>query len=214
MGVTVYNISSTSARVNWPALPTCLDTFYSVMYDPNWNSLIMGYKRKSFRHEERIPVTQTSTYLGNLLPQTAYFLCVTCQAADPVREQCQVFSTPGENSEGHDRAGWELAVGVWLTCCLLLLVIAGILMWGCLHNMCYLPGRTPESRPVVTSSVVKNLLRSLCVMRLISRRPSSSYKNPAQQLPHAECFVLQRAEVTHHYGGEVLALEAVDGELQ
>uniref|UniRef100_A0A3B5L766 Fibronectin type-III domain-containing protein n=1 Tax=Xiphophorus couchianus TaxID=32473 RepID=A0A3B5L766_9TELE len=129
MVVTVYNISSTSARVTWPASPACLDTFYSVMYDPNWNSLIMGYKRKSFKHEERIPVSQTATYLGNLLPQTAYFLCVTCQAADPVREQCQVFSTPSESSEGHDRAGWEVAVGV-----------------------------------------------CLCVMRLTSRRPSSSWK--------------------------------------
>ncbi|XP_015246982.1 fibronectin type III domain-containing protein 9 [Cyprinodon tularosa] len=181
MGVTVYNISSTSARVNWPALPTCLDTFYSVMYDPNWNSLIMGYKRKSFRHEERIPVTQTSTYLGNLLPQTAYFLCVTCQAADPVREQCQVFSTPGENSEGHDRAGWELAVGVWLTCCLLLLVIAGILMWGCLHNMCYLPGRTPESRPVVTSSVRQDMSSSGHLFAVRSGSEESIKRGAAMQ---------------------------------
>ncbi|KAM4574348.1 fibronectin type III domain-containing protein 9 [Fundulus diaphanus] len=170
MGVTVYNISSTSARVNWPASPTCLDTFYSVMYDPNWNSLIMGYKRKSFKHEERIPVSQTNTYLGNLLPQTAYFLCVTCQAADPVREQCQVFSTPSESSEGHDRAGWEVAVGVWLTCCLLLLIIAGILLWGCLHNMCSLPGRSPESRPVVTTSVRQDMSSS---GRLFTARSSS-----------------------------------------
>uniref|UniRef100_A0A3P9PW49 Fibronectin type-III domain-containing protein n=1 Tax=Poecilia reticulata TaxID=8081 RepID=A0A3P9PW49_POERE len=165
MVVTVYNISSTSARVTWPASPACLDTFYSVMYDPNWNSLIMGYKRKSFKHEERIPVSQTATYLGNLLPQTAYFLCVTCQAADPVREQCQVFSTPSESSEGHDRAGWEVAVGVWLTCCLLLLVIAGVLLWGCLHNMCSLPGRAAESRPVVTSST-KNTEAPLCFISL------------------------------------------------
>lgn len=90
MGVIVYNISSTSAKVSWPRSPDCLDTFYSVMYDPNWNSLLMGYKRKSFMHEERIPVSQTSTHLANLHPQTAYFLCVTCQAANPVREQCQV----------------------------------------------------------------------------------------------------------------------------
>ncbi|XP_021171437.2 fibronectin type III domain-containing protein 9 [Fundulus heteroclitus] len=169
MGVTVYNVSSTSARVNWPASPTCLDTFYSVMYDPNWNSLIMGYKRKSFKHEERIPVSQTNTYLGNLLPQTAYFLCVTCQAADPVREQCQVFSTPSESSEGHDRAGWEVAVGVWLTCCLLLLIIAGVLLWGCLHNMCSLPGST-ESRPVVTTSVRQDMSSS---GRLFTARSSS-----------------------------------------
>ncbi|XP_031697582.1 fibronectin type III domain-containing protein 9 [Anarrhichthys ocellatus] len=139
MGVAVYNVSSTSARVSWPSSPGCLDTFYSVMYDPNWNNLMMGYKRKSFMYEERIPVSQTSTHLANLLPQTAYFLCVTCQAANPVRDQCQLFSTPSDSGEGHDRTGWELAMGVWLTCCVLLLVIAGILLWGCLRTMCSVP---------------------------------------------------------------------------
>ncbi|XP_069560212.1 fibronectin type III domain-containing protein 9 [Brachyistius frenatus] len=152
MGTIVYNISSTSARVSWPSSPGCLDTFYSVMYDPKWNSLLMGYKRKSFMHEERIPVSQTSTHLANLLPQTAYFLCVTCQAANPVREQCQVFSTLGDSSEGHDRASWELAMGVWLTCCVLLLVIAGILLWGCLHTICSVPGRGADGGPVATNS--------------------------------------------------------------
>uniref|UniRef100_A0A3Q0RGC7 Fibronectin type-III domain-containing protein n=1 Tax=Amphilophus citrinellus TaxID=61819 RepID=A0A3Q0RGC7_AMPCI len=139
MVIAIYNISSTSARVSWPSSPTCLDTFYSVMYDPNWNSLLMGYKRKNFMYEERIPVSQTSTHLANLLPQTAYFLCVTCQAANPVREQCQVFSTLSDSSEGHDRAGWELAMAVWLICCILLLVIAGILLWGCLNTICNPP---------------------------------------------------------------------------
>lgn len=152
MGIAVYNISSTSARVSWPPSPTCRDTFYSVMYDPNWNSLLMGYKRKSFMHEERIPVSQTSTHLANLLPQTAYFLCVTCQAANPVRDQCQVFSTLSESGEGHDRAGWELAMGVWLTCCILLLVIATILLWGCLHTICSIPREGADGCTVVTNS--------------------------------------------------------------
>ncbi|XP_029906288.1 fibronectin type III domain-containing protein 9 [Myripristis murdjan] len=151
MGITVYNITATSARVSWPSFPGCLDTFYSVMYDPNWNSLLMGYKRKSFMHEERIPVSHTSTHLANLLPQTAYFLCVTCQAANPARDQCQVFSTPSENSEGHDRAGWELAMGVWMTSCILLLVIAGILLWGCLHTICSIPSQRAEGCPVATT---------------------------------------------------------------
>uniref|UniRef100_A0AAV2KXB2 Fibronectin type-III domain-containing protein n=1 Tax=Knipowitschia caucasica TaxID=637954 RepID=A0AAV2KXB2_KNICA len=136
MGVVVYNVTSTSARVSWPRSPECLDTFYSVMYDPNWNSLLMGYKRKSFMHEERIPVSQTTTYLGNLHPQSAYFLCVTCQAANPVREQCQVFNTLGDAGDSSDRSGWEMAMGVWLTCCILLLIIAAILVWGCLHTLC------------------------------------------------------------------------------
>lgn len=160
MAITIYNVSSNSARVSWPASPTCLDTFYSVMYDPNWNSLLMGYKRKNFKFEERIPVSQTNTYLGNLLPQTAYFLCVTCQAANPVREQCQVFSTLSDSSEGHDRAGWELAMAVWLICCILLLVIAGILLWGCLNTICTLPGRAAAGHPVVTSSACQDMSTS------------------------------------------------------
>uniref|UniRef100_A0A3B3ZI79 Fibronectin type-III domain-containing protein n=1 Tax=Periophthalmus magnuspinnatus TaxID=409849 RepID=A0A3B3ZI79_9GOBI len=126
MGVVVYNISSTSARVSWPRSPNCLDTFYSVMYDPNWNSLLMGYKRKSFMHEERIPVSQTTTHLANLHPQTAYFLCVTCQAANPVREQCQV----------------------WLVL-LLLQFIRILLLWGCLHTLCSLSNQTTTDGRVV-----------------------------------------------------------------
>lgn len=157
MGVVIYNISSTSARVSWPAVPGCVDTFYSVMYDPNWNSILMGYKRKSFMHEERIPVSHTSTHLANLLPQTAYFLCVTCQAANPAREQCQVFSTLSENSKGHDRSGWELAMGVWLTCCILLLVIAAVLLWGCLRTICSIPSQGADGCHVATHSTYQDV---------------------------------------------------------
>lgn len=152
MGVAVYNISTSTARVSWPALPGCLDTFYSVMYDPNWNSILMGYKRKSFMHEERIPVSHTSTHLANLRPQTAYFLCVTCQAANPVRDQCQVFSTLSQNSQGQGRGGWELATGVWLTCCILLLVIAGVLLWGCLRTVCAIPSQAAGGCRVANNS--------------------------------------------------------------
>uniref|UniRef100_A0A3Q2XWP3 Fibronectin type-III domain-containing protein n=1 Tax=Hippocampus comes TaxID=109280 RepID=A0A3Q2XWP3_HIPCM len=134
MAIAVYNVSATTARVSWPPSAGCLDTFYSVMYSPNWNSLLMAFKRKSFMHEERIPVSQTAAHLANLLPQTTYLLCVTCQAANPVRDQCQVFGTLSDSGEGQDRGGWELATGAWLTCCLLLLVIAGVLLWGCMHG--------------------------------------------------------------------------------
>lgn len=170
MGVVVYNISTTTARVSWPSSPSCRDTFYSVMYDPNWNSLLMGYKRKSFMHEERIPVSQTSTHLANLLPQTAYFLCVTCQAANPVRDQCQVFSTLSDKSEGHDRAGWELAMGVWLTCCILLLVIAATLLWGCLHTVCSITGQAADGCHVATNSSRQDIAGS---GRLYTPRGSS-----------------------------------------
>ncbi|XP_058634066.1 fibronectin type III domain-containing protein 9 isoform X1 [Onychostoma macrolepis] len=135
MTITIQNITTTSAIVSWPSSPGCVDTFYSVMYHPNWNSLLMGYTRKSFLREDRVPVSQTSTSLGNLSPQTTYILCVTCQSANPTREQCQVFSTLDEGTELGE-SGRELAMGVWLASSILLLIIAVALLWGCLHTMC------------------------------------------------------------------------------
>lgn len=184
MVIAIYNISSTSARVSWPSSPTCIDTFYSVMYDPNWNSLFMGYKRKSFMYEDRIPVSQTSTHLANLLPQTAYFLCVTCQAANPVREQCQVFSTLSDSSEGHDRAGWELAMAVWLICCILLLVIASILLWSCLNNICILPGQAAAGHPVVTNSTCQGMSTSGALYTPRSSSQDSIKLSNIMQSPH------------------------------
>ncbi|XP_077462812.1 fibronectin type III domain-containing protein 9 [Stigmatopora argus] len=129
MAVDVHDISATSAEVTWPPSPGCLDTFYSVMYSPNWNSLLAAFARKSFAHEERLPVSQTSAHLANLLPQTTYLLCVTCQAANPTRDQCQVFGTPADDGDGRDGAGRELAAGAWLSGCALLLVVAAVLFW-------------------------------------------------------------------------------------
>ncbi|XP_066518872.1 fibronectin type III domain-containing protein 9 [Hoplias malabaricus] len=135
MTITVQNISATSAVVSWPSIPGCVDTFYSVMYHPNWNSLMMGYTRKSLMREERIPVSHTTTHLGNLSPQTTYILCITCQSANPTRDQCQLFSTLDEGAErGGSRR--ELAMGVWLASSILLFIIAVVLLWACLHSTC------------------------------------------------------------------------------
>ncbi|XP_030228848.1 fibronectin type III domain-containing protein 9 [Gadus morhua] len=150
MPITVYNVSATTARVRWPAYGGCRDTFYSMMYDPHWSSLEVGYKRKRFKHEERIPASRTGADVVNLLPNTAYFLCVTCQAANPIKDQCQIFSTLGGDSPGGGGGGaggagggggggWETAMGLWMASSLLLLLVSGVLLWGCLHNVCPLP---------------------------------------------------------------------------
>lgn len=152
MAITVQNITATSARVSWPSSPGCLDTFYSIMYHPNWNSLLMSYTRKSFLREDRIPVSQTSTSLTNLTPQTTYILCVTCQAANPARDQCQVFNTLNEVGDGFNGTRWELAMGVWMASSILLLVIAGVLLWGCLHSICPIPGDSRGNCPVATAT--------------------------------------------------------------
>uniref|UniRef100_A0A4W4GNQ2 Fibronectin type-III domain-containing protein n=1 Tax=Electrophorus electricus TaxID=8005 RepID=A0A4W4GNQ2_ELEEL len=134
MAIRVHNITATSAIVSWASMPGCVDTFYSVMYHPDWNSLLMGHARKSFMQEDRIPASQTTTRLGNLSPQTSYILCITCQSANPSRDQCQLFSTLGEGDQiggGHR----ELAMGVWLASTILLVIIAVVLLWSCLHSI-------------------------------------------------------------------------------
>jgi len=174
MAITVYNVSATTAWVRWPALGGCRDTFYSVMYDHarqgggarlggrglaaggGW-----GYKRRSFGHEERVPAGLTAARLTRLLPGSAYLLCVTCQAADPAQDQCRGFSTLGDSPPGSGGGGgaggggggggWELAMAVWMASSLLLLLLSGVLLWGCLHNACPLfhhaPGHAHRHAP-------------------------------------------------------------------
>ncbi|XP_046892761.1 fibronectin type III domain-containing protein 9 [Hypomesus transpacificus] len=180
MTISVHNISTTSARVSWPAAPGCLDTFYSVMYHPNWNSLLMGYTRKSFLREERVPVTQTSASLLHLAPQTTYILCVTCQAANPLRDQCQVFSTPREGGgQRQDGSGWEMAMGVWMASSLLLLVIAGVLLWGCLHSICPFPSQASgEGYPCSSSALPQGAQGSPGCLYT----PSSSEEDDSKQV--------------------------------
>nr|XP_015219653.1 PREDICTED: fibronectin type III domain-containing protein 9-like [Lepisosteus oculatus] len=136
MGIAIQNITSTSATVTWPAFPSCIDSFYSVMYHPNWNSLLTGYSKKNFLKEDRVPAGQTSTSLGNLSPQTTYILCVTCQSANPSSDQCRIFNTLGQDSTAAGSGRKELAMGIWLASSILLLIIAGILLYGCLHTWC------------------------------------------------------------------------------
>ncbi|KAJ7993360.1 hypothetical protein DPEC_G00271610 [Dallia pectoralis] len=159
MVVTVRNVTSSTATVTWPWSPGCVDTFYSVMYHPNWNSLLMGYTRRSFLTEERIPVSRTSTTITHLAPQTTYVLCVTCQAANPSREQCQVFSTLAEGGEGSEGTRWESAVVFWMASSILLLVIAAVLLWGCLHSIWPLLAPVGGSRGSCTTST------TLCLSR-------------------------------------------------
>ncbi|MBN3272461.1 FNDC9 protein, partial [Polyodon spathula] len=145
MGITVQNITATSATVMWPASPSCVDSFYSIMYHPNWNNLLTGYSRKNFLKEDKVPTEQTSTSLWNLSPQTSYILCVTCQSANPSGDQCRVFSTLGQDPSSSLGSGRkELAMGIWLTSSLLLLIIAGILLYGCLHIWCGKQQDNPE----------------------------------------------------------------------
>ncbi|NXV74909.1 FNDC9 protein, partial [Atlantisia rogersi] len=136
MGITVQNITGNTAMVIWPKMASCADSFYSVMYRPNWNSVLSTYSRKSFQKEERVPASRSSFVVENLTPLTTYIVCVTCQSANPSGDQCRVFNTLERDPASASNTKKELALGIWLTSSILLLIIAAILLYGCLHLLC------------------------------------------------------------------------------
>ncbi|KFV68938.1 Fibronectin type III domain-containing protein 9, partial [Dryobates pubescens] len=136
MGITVQNITGNTAMVTWPRMAGCADTFYSIMYHPNWNSMLSSYSRKSFQKEERVPTSRTSFVVENLTPLTTYIVCVTCQSANPSSDQCRVFNTLEQDPASASNTKKELALGIWLTSSILLLIIAAVLLYGCLHLLC------------------------------------------------------------------------------
>ncbi|NWR56922.1 FNDC9 protein, partial [Bucorvus abyssinicus] len=136
MGITVQNITGETATVIWPKMAGCVDSFYSIMYHPNWNSMLSSYTRKSFQKEERVPTSRSFFVVENLTPLTTYILCVTCQSANPSSDQCRVFNTLERDPASTSNTKKELALGIWLTSSVLLLIIAAILVYGCLHLLC------------------------------------------------------------------------------
>ncbi|NXJ54334.1 FNDC9 protein, partial [Spizaetus tyrannus] len=136
MGIIVQNITGNTAMVIWPKMASCTDSFYSIMYHPNWNSMLSSYSRKSFQKEERVPASRSSFVVENLTPLTTYIVCVTCQSANPSSDQCRVFNTLEQDPASASNTKKELALGIWLTSSVLLLIIAAILLYGCLHLLC------------------------------------------------------------------------------
>ncbi|KFQ37813.1 Fibronectin type III domain-containing protein 9, partial [Mesitornis unicolor] len=136
MGITVQNITGNTAMVIWPKMASCVDSFYSVMYHPNWNTMLSSYSRKNFQKEERVPTSRSSFVVENLTPLTTYIVCVTCQSANPSSDQCRVFNTLERDPASVNNTKKELALGIWLTSSVLLLIIAAILLYGCLHILC------------------------------------------------------------------------------
>ncbi|KAK1205296.1 FNDC9 protein, partial [Pygoscelis papua] len=136
MGITVQNITGNTAMVIWPKMASCADSFYSVMYHPNRNSMLSSYSRKSFQKEERVPTSRSSFIVENLTPLTTYIVCVTCQSANPSSDQCRVFNTLERDPASASNTKKELALGIWLVSSVLLLIIAAILLYGCLHLLC------------------------------------------------------------------------------
>eukprot|EP00062_Callorhinchus_milii_P006876 gi/632948241/ref/XP_007889482.1/ PREDICTED: fibronectin type III domain-containing protein 9-like [Callorhinchus milii] len=136
MGIAVQNISSTSAIVKWPSAVHCADDFYSIMYHPNWNTLLSSYSRKTFQKEQRVPISQNWLTIENLTPLTTYILCVTCQPANPSNDQCTIFNTMSQETAAVRSKKKDLAMGIWLTSSVLLLIIAGTLLYGCIHVWC------------------------------------------------------------------------------
>lgn len=133
MGVTIQNVTGNTALVTWSKMASCTGGFYSIMYNPNWDKTLSGYTRNHFQKEVRVPAGRSSFVIQNLIPLTTYILCVTCQLSSPSSNQCRTFSTPEKDSGSTSNRKKELAMGIWLTSTVLLLLIAGILVYGCMH---------------------------------------------------------------------------------
>ncbi|KAG8452155.1 hypothetical protein GDO86_004085 [Hymenochirus boettgeri] len=133
MGISVQNITGNTAMVFWPSMSSCADSFYSIMYQSNWNTMMSDYSKKNFQKEERIPTSRTFFTIENLTPLTTYILCVTCQSATPSSDQCTNFHTLGQDPSTKNSRKKDLALGIWLTSSILLVIIACILIYGCLH---------------------------------------------------------------------------------
>uniref|UniRef100_A0A8D0EY20 Fibronectin type-III domain-containing protein n=1 Tax=Strix occidentalis caurina TaxID=311401 RepID=A0A8D0EY20_STROC len=155
MGITVQNITGNTAMVIWPKMASCADSFYSIMYHPNWNSMLSSYSRKSFQKEERVPASRSSFVVENLTPLTTYILCVTCQSANPSSDQCRVFNTLEQDPASASNTKKELALGIWLTSSVLLLIIAAILLYGCLHVLCHCRKARTKSAAYASEELVE-----------------------------------------------------------
>ncbi|XP_069492712.1 uncharacterized protein [Ambystoma mexicanum] len=148
MAITVQNVTDSTAMVIWPLIYGCADTFYSLLYHPNWNSMFSAHSRKDFQKEERVPGTRTSFVIEDLTPLTTYILCVTCQSANPSSDQCQVFNTLTQDPASANSKKKDLPLGIWLTSSILLLIIACILLYGCLHIWCRKRRQKREDRDI------------------------------------------------------------------
>ncbi|KAM4045091.1 fibronectin type III domain-containing protein 9 [Anomaloglossus baeobatrachus] len=133
MVISVQNVTANTAMVIWPTIPSCVDSFYSIMYQSNWNTMMSGYSREHFQMQERIPGSRTLYVVENLTPLTTYILCVTCQSANPSSDQCKIFHTLAQDPSSVNSKKKDLALGIWLTSSIILLIIACILLYGCLH---------------------------------------------------------------------------------
>ncbi|XP_044144088.1 fibronectin type III domain-containing protein 9 [Bufo gargarizans] len=133
MVITVQNVTANTAMVIWPTIPSCADSFYSIMYQSNWNTMMSRYSREHFQRQERIPASRTFYIVENLTPLTTYILCVTCQSANPSSDQCKIFHTSAQDPSSVNSKKKDLALGIWLTSSVILLIIACILLYGCLH---------------------------------------------------------------------------------
>ncbi|KAG9492297.1 hypothetical protein GDO78_000683 [Eleutherodactylus coqui] len=133
MVITVQNVTANTAMVIWPTIPSCIDSFYSIMYQANWNTMTSAYSREHFQRQERIPGSRTFYIVENLTPLTTYILCVTCQSANPSSDQCKIFHTLAQDPSSVNSKKKDLALGIWLTSSIILLIIACIFLYGCLH---------------------------------------------------------------------------------
>uniref|UniRef100_H3A9G1 Fibronectin type III domain containing 9 n=2 Tax=Latimeria chalumnae TaxID=7897 RepID=H3A9G1_LATCH len=133
MNIEIKNVSFTSASFTWaPNHYLCPGNFYRIMYHPNWNTILSGFSRQNFQQAQTVSLGRHFVTLQRLMPSTNYILCITCQGVHPSREQCTVFHTMGKDAMFLASQKFDLAMVVWLASSILLIIIAILLLYGCL----------------------------------------------------------------------------------
>ncbi|XP_069090703.1 fibronectin type III domain-containing protein 9 [Pleurodeles waltl] len=137
MNIVIKNIAVTTAMVAWsPKQYACPDNFYRVLYRTTWNGILSSFSKQNFHREEMVPVGHRSLSLRKLSPATSYVLCVTCHGTHPSRDQCTVFQTLARGAVSPANKKVDLSLVIWLFSSALLIIIAMILLYGCIRTWC------------------------------------------------------------------------------
>uniref|UniRef100_A0A8C3XV18 Fibronectin type-III domain-containing protein n=1 Tax=Chelydra serpentina TaxID=8475 RepID=A0A8C3XV18_CHESE len=108
-----WNVTLTSVSVAWSHDHyTCPNEFYGVIYWPSWNRILSGVLRHDFLTLQR------------LTPSTNYILC------------CTNFHTMARDAVFPASKMIDLAMVIWLISSVLFIILAMVLLYGCLRMWC------------------------------------------------------------------------------
>ncbi|CAN0347174.1 unnamed protein product [Lampetra planeri] len=164
MELHVNNVSATAASVGWSPSWRCPQGWAPrAVHRPDWERPLAGTSPRRLQREERVAPGRHRVALEGLTPLTGYIACVSCAPVPPLllappqqhqqqrssqqphlaRQQpaphggeqgaCVAFHTTGPDLGNRKK---EMAIAIWVSSSVLLLLIAAFLLYGCLRIWC------------------------------------------------------------------------------